>query len=100
SDTWNIPQTVDVTGVNDTFDDGDVGYTIATAARVTADPAYNGLPPINLAVINIDNDTAGITFTPTFGLTTTESGGTAAFTIVLNSQATADVNIALRFRNP
>ena len=33
--------------------------------------------------------------TPTPGLTTTEAGGTATFTVVLNTQPTADVTIAL-----
>ena len=33
--------------------------------------------------------------TPTSGLTTTEAGGTATFTIVLNSQPTADVTIGV-----
>ena len=95
SDNWNIPQTVDVTGVNDPFDDGDIAYTIVTAAAISADPGYNGLNPFDVTVLNIDNDTAGITVSPTFGLTTTESGGTATFTIVLNSQPTADVTIGL-----
>ena len=38
---------------------------------------------------------AGITVTPTAGLMTTEAGGTATFTVVLNTQPTADVTIAL-----
>ena len=33
--------------------------------------------------------------TPTAGLMTTEAGGTATFTVVLNTQPTADVTIAL-----
>ena len=33
--------------------------------------------------------------TPTTGLTTTEAGGTATFTVVLNTQPTADVTIGL-----
>ena len=33
--------------------------------------------------------------TPTSGLTTTEAGGTATFTVVLDSQPTANVTIAL-----
>ena len=99
SDNWNIPQTVDVTGVNDPFDDGDIGYTIVTAAAISADPGYNGLNPFDVTVLNVDNDTAGITVSPTFGLTTTESGGTATFTIVLNSQPTADVTIGLSSSN-
>ena len=48
-----------------------------------------------MAVSNTDNDGAGITVTPTAGLTTTEAGGTATFTVVLNTQPTADVTIAL-----
>ncbi|MFO1351645.1 MAG: Calx-beta domain-containing protein [Gammaproteobacteria bacterium] len=42
-----------------------------------------------------DNDGAGITVTPSSGLTTTEAGGTATFTVVLNSQPSANVSIAL-----
>lgn len=37
----------------------------------------------------------GITVTPTSGLVTTEAGGTATFTVVLNSTPTANVTIAL-----
>ena len=48
-----------------------------------------------MAVTNTDNDAAGITVTPTSGLVTTEAGGTATFTVVLNAQPTADVTIAL-----
>ena len=33
--------------------------------------------------------------TPTSGLTTTEAGGTATFTVVLTAQPTADVTIGL-----
>ena len=44
---------------------------------------------------NIDNDSPGIRVTPTSGLNTTESGGTATFDVVLESQPTANVTIAL-----
>ena len=44
---------------------------------------------------NTDNDVAGITVAPVAGLVTTEAGGTAAFTVVLTSEPTADVIIAL-----
>ncbi len=39
--------------------------------------------------------TAGITITPVSGLTTTETGGTVQFTVVLDSQPTADVIIGI-----
>ena len=92
---WNTPQTVTVTGVDDAVVDGPVGYTIVTAAAVSADAAYGGLNAADVAATNTDNDVAGITVAPTSGLTTTEAGGTATFTVVLNSQPTADVTIAL-----
>src|SRR4029453_14863082 len=92
---WNVPQTVTVTGVNDDLDDGDIAYSIVTAAATSTDTTYNGVNASDVAVTNTDNDVAGITVTPTTGLTTTEAGGTATFTVVLNTQPIADVTIAL-----
>ena len=62
---------------------------------MSTDPNYSGVNAADVAVTNTDNDSAGITVTPTAGLTTTEAGGTATFTVVLNTQPTADVTIAL-----
>ena len=62
---------------------------------MSTDANYNGVNAADVAVTNTDNDAAGITVTPTAGLTTTEAGGTATFTVVLNTQPTADVTIAL-----
>jgi len=42
---------------------------------------------------------AGISVQPTTGLTTTEAGGTAAFTVVLESEPAADVTIELESSN-
>ena len=47
-----------------------------------------------MTVTNTDNDTAGITVSTISGHTT-EAGGTATFTVVLNAQPTADVTIGL-----
>ena len=41
------------------------------------------------------NTPIGVTVIPTTGLVTTEAGGTSTFTVVLNSQPTANVTIAL-----
>ena len=92
---WNAPQTVTVTGVDDAVDDGDVAYTIVTSAATSTDGNYNGLNAADVGVTNTDNDTAGITVSPTAGLITTEDGGTATFTVVLTSQPTADVTVGL-----
>lgn len=97
---FNIPQTVTITGVDDAIADGDVAYVIQTGAATSADPNFNGLNPANVQVTNTDNDVAGITVTPTSGLTTTEAGGSATFTVVLNTEPTADVTIALSSSDP
>src|SRR5262249_31176894 len=91
---WNDPQTVTITGVNDDVDDGDIGYTIITAPAASADGKYNGRDAAKGNVVNQDNDTAGITVSAISG-NTTEAGGTASFTVVLNSQPTADVTVGL-----
>ncbi len=96
---WNVTQTVTVTGVDDLIDDGDIAYNIVTAAATSADPNYSSLNPANVALTNLDDDTAGITVSPTSGLTTTEAGGSTTFTIVLNSQPTANVTIPLSSSN-
>ncbi|HAX80701.1 MAG TPA: hypothetical protein DCY88_33915, partial [Cyanobacteria bacterium UBA11372] len=55
----------------------------------------------NRATLTIsDNDSPGITIAPIAGLITTETGGTANFSIKLNSQPTADVRINLFSTNP
>src|SRR5213075_2677843 len=61
----------------------------------SGDANYRGRNASDVAVTNTDNDTAGITVAPTSGLTTTEAGGTATFTIVLDSKPTANVTIGI-----
>lgn len=91
---WNVAQTIIVTGVNDSIDDGDVGYSIVTAAATSADPNYNGVDPADVAATNTDDDGSGISVAPA-SVGTTESGGTDTFTVVLQSEPTADVSIGL-----
>jgi hypothetical protein len=95
SSNWNAPRNVIVTGVDDAGADGNQVYTINTAAVVSADTGYNGINPDDVSVSNTDNDSAGVTVNPTAGLTTTESGGGESFSVVLNSQPTADVVIGM-----
>ena len=54
---WGSAQTVTITGVDDgTSDDGDIAYTIITAAATSSDGTYNGMNPSDVSVTNIDND--------------------------------------------
>ena len=68
---------------------GTLTATVETGADYTV-----GAPPSAMVTVN-DNDVAGITVSPTTGLRTTEAGGTAMFTVVLDSQPTASVSIGV-----
>lgn len=96
---WNTPQTVTVRGVDESLDDGDIAYSIVTASAVSNDPKYNGLETDDVSLTNTDDDTAGVTVGPLSGLATTEAGGTATLTVVLDSEPTADVTIAFTSGN-
>lgn len=91
---WNIPQVVTITGQDDLASDGAIAFSIVTAPAVSADANYSGRDAVNIAVTNADNE-AGITVNPISGLTTTEGGGTATFTVQLNTAPTADVVIPI-----
>ncbi len=91
---WSTVQTATVTGVDDAVDDGDIAYTIVTAIT-SGDPLYAAIDPADVGVTNLDDDVAGVTVAPTSGLTTTEAGATATFTLVLASQPTTAVTVTL-----
>ena len=83
---WNVPFTITVTGVNDDMDDGDIAYTILTAAAISGDPLYDTRNAADVSVTNIDNDTAGVSVVQSGGTTAvTEGGATDSFTVALAS---------------
>ena len=92
---WNLPQTIAVTGVDDSVDDGDVTYSVITSNAISADAIYNNMPVSDVVATNLDNDTAAITINSAGGLTTTEAGGTASYSVVLTTQPTANVTLNL-----
>lgn len=96
---WNIPQEITITGVDDEVDDGNISYTIITSKASSTDTRYGNMDVDDVAVINNDDDEAGITVTPTSDLTTSETGDKATFYVKLNSKPTADVTIALSSSN-
>lgn len=53
---WYLPQTVTVTGTDDSETDGAVGYTIVTAAAVSSDPNYSGMDAADVSVTNLDDE--------------------------------------------
>jgi hypothetical protein len=83
---YAAPQVVTVKGVNDDVQDGAQPYKILTAPAVSNDPNYASIDASNVDVKNTDNDSAGITIGAASQIMTSESAGSATFTVVLNSQ--------------
>ena len=91
---WNTAQTVNVAAVDDPLSEGPHSAPLGLTATST-DPGYTGLVIPSITVSIADNDTPGFTVNPISGLTTTEAGGTATFTVRLNTVPTAVVAIPL-----
>jgi subtilisin-like proprotein convertase family protein len=91
---WNVPQTVTVTGKDDSLLDGDQPFTVGISAVTSLDPKYASLAGTITPVqaLNLDNDSAGIRTTSVTNATS-ESGMTATLTVKLASQPTANVVI-------
>lgn len=53
---WNSPQTVTVTGVDDTLLDFTQSYTIVLGPASSADPDYNTMDASDVAALNLDNE--------------------------------------------
>jgi len=94
---WNVAQTVTVTGQDDSSPtiNPPSPYTIDTGPAVSTDPDFGGLATPSVAVVHFDNDTAGITVTPTEDLFTSEAGDSDLFAVVLNAAPTAPVRLNL-----
>ena len=100
STNWYVPQTVTLTGINDDIDDLDQSVTIALGPVTSGDATYAAMDPTDVGVVNADDDSAGVTVTPISGLETSEDGSTASFDVVLTSEPTADVAIAISSDDP
>ena len=96
---WNIAQTVYVTGVNDDAVDGNTGFNVVIGAAVSGDGLYNNSNPADLPATNNDNDFADVIITPG-SLTTSETGGGAAFTVKLAGRPASTVMFSLSCSDP
>ncbi len=63
---WDIPQTVTVTGVNDSIVDGNISYSIQLQATSAGDPGYSGLVIPAVSLTNLDNDAPLVLFADSF----------------------------------
>jgi large repetitive protein len=90
---WNAAQTVTVTGIDDSVADDNQSFLIVLGTSTNTDTKDKALDPQDVALLNLDNDIANFLVTPTTGLQTTESQGTATFTVKLLSQPSANVTV-------
>ncbi|MEG5097109.1 hypothetical protein QUB31_33145, partial [Microcoleus sp. B13-B4] len=65
-----------------------------THTATSADTNYSGIAVAAVTANITDNDIAGVTITPT-STTATEGGTTGSYEVVLTSQPTADVSLAI-----
>ena len=95
-DSWNAPQTVTVTAVDDEVDQtGNRSVTISHSATST-NPHYNNISIANVTATVVDNDGAGVTINESDGVSVTEASGagrTDTYTVVLATQPTHGVTI-------
>lgn len=93
---WNVAQTITIQGQDDNVRaDGDIAYTVTVASATSDDTNYDGQAGAAVSVTNTDDDGAvGITVSETT-LTFDEDGADQTFTVVLDTEPTADVNIPI-----
>ncbi|MEN9933694.1 MAG: hypothetical protein RLZZ387_273 [Chloroflexota bacterium] len=86
------PQSVTVTAVDDAVAESTHSGTITSQAA--SSDIFNGLNGAPVTVTISDNDSAGVTVTPT-SVSATEGGATGSYTVRLTSQPTANVTVAV-----
>ena len=95
---WDQPQSLTVTGVNDAIDNpGD--ERSATISHAVAGGGYGAVQAADVIATVTDDDGAGITLSAQ-AVSVAEDGGTATYTVVLDSQPTGDVTVTPSSSDP
>jgi len=99
---WNLPQTITLTGADDSIQDGDQPFTVQLVSGSSLDPLYDGMVSSVAHGLNRDNDTAGVFITTTASVpyTVSEDGTSITFKVRLSSQPIANVTIPIYSLNP
>jgi len=100
SGNWNTAQAVVVGGVDDSAIDGNQTFIIVSDAATSTDTDYNGINPTDINFTNVDDEIPGITVLAGSSMLVTENGTTSSFTMVLNAQPSANVDIHVSSSNP
>ena len=102
---WQAEETFNITIINDDLDEEDETFLLTMdytgnnfLKNIMVDPSGNACDPVDgceVTVTIVDDDTAGVTVSKT-ALTVTEENTTGdTYTVVLNSQPTANVTITI-----
>ncbi len=92
---WSTAQTVTVFGVDDSLDQGSGRELTIEHTAASTDTNYNGnaIEIADVEVTLVDDDTVGLTLTPT-ALSVTE-GGSETYTVALATEPTATVTVTV-----
>ena len=95
--TWSAPQTVTVTGVDDSVGQSGSRSSSITHRADSQDPTYEGISIPSVSATVVDNDTVGVTMIQSGGATAvTEAAGagqTDSYTVALTSEPTHGVRV-------
>ncbi len=95
---WDTPRSFTVTGVDDSECFDTMTYAVQLTAA-SADAASDGIGR-SVSAVNLDDDSCGFAVSPANGLVTSEDGGQATFSVVLNAAPTDDVVIPISSSDP
>jgi len=88
---WATSQRIIVLGQDDEIVDGNQSYNIRISDSSSDDSEFNGISLSDVAFINDDNDSGGLTINPATDLQTSEDGLSDTFSIALNSKPDGNV---------
>ena len=97
---WSTPQTVTVTGVDDAAKDGDIAYSVVTAAATSSDTNYSGLNASDVAVTTTDDEVAQTVQSGTATIGGGSASTTATITAVAMGRAFLVFSTTLNDSNP
>jgi hypothetical protein len=90
---WDSPQTVTVTGVDDTVSDGNITYHIVTGAAVSTDANYSGLTVADVTVVNLDDELPEISVAVAPSSVTEDGAGTLVYTFTRSGDTTSALTV-------
>jgi len=92
--TWNIPQQITVTAVEDNMVTGNTDVVISYNAKGGAEE-YDSIASTELTFTHVDNDTAGIQIQNVSSNTVIEGGAPQTFEVILTSKPTSDLTVSI-----